>query len=320
MAGPVKVLSIDGGGIRGVIPAMVLAEIERRTGKRVAELFDLIAGTSTGGILALALTKPGAAGKPQYTATDLIALYEGEGQAIFARSPWHVVTSLDELRSPKYTADGIEGVLAKYFGDARLKEAVAPVMVTSYDIEARMPFFFKSWKAQKDPSYDFPMGRVARATSAAPTYFPPAQLDVQGPINYVGLIDGGVFANNPTLCAYAEARVLHDATAEVLVVSLGTGQHTRSIPYQEAKNWGLVEWAQPLLSVVFDGVSSAVEYQINELVGDSYFRFQADLKMGSDDMDNATQTNIHALKVLADQEIIKKNADQLTKLCAQLTA
>ncbi|HEV2178140.1 MAG TPA: CBASS cGAMP-activated phospholipase [Terriglobia bacterium] len=319
MPGTIRVLSIDGGGIRGVIPAMVLAEMERRTRKPAAELFDLIAGTSTGGILALALTKPGSGGKPQYSAADLIGLYEQKGSTIFARSLWHTVVSADELRRPKYTEKGIETVLEQYFGEARFKDAVTPVMITSYNIETRAPYFFKSWRAVADATCDFPMRAVARATSAAPTYFPPAKLDVPDQTNYAALIDGGVFANNPTLCAYAEARILHREANDFLVVSLGTGQHTRSIPYDEAQNWGLVEWAQPLLSVVFDGVSSTVEYQINELVGASrYFRFQADLKMGSDDMDNATQSNIHALKVLAQQEIIEKSGSILATLCAQL--
>src|SRR5215216_5033946 len=84
-----KVLSIDGGGIRGIIPAMVLAEIERRTGKRIAEMFDRIAGTSTGGILALGLTKPGQDGGPEYSAKKLIELYETEGGKIFSIPVWH---------------------------------------------------------------------------------------------------------------------------------------------------------------------------------------------------------------------------------------
>jgi len=88
-----KVLSIDGGGIRGIIPAMVLAEIERRTGKRIVEMFDLVAGTSTGGILALGLTKPGQDSKPEYSAKKLIDLYEIEGGKIFSIPVWHRVHS-----------------------------------------------------------------------------------------------------------------------------------------------------------------------------------------------------------------------------------
>src|SRR5215210_4815135 len=103
-----KVLSIDGGGIRGIIPAMVLAEIEARTGKRSAEMFDLVAGTSTGGILALGLTKPGQDGKPEYSAKKLIDLYETEGRKIFSIPVWHRVHSVGGLAEEKYPATGIE--------------------------------------------------------------------------------------------------------------------------------------------------------------------------------------------------------------------
>src|SRR5947208_3607579 len=95
MAGPFRVLSIDGGGIRGVIPATVLTEIERRTGKPISRSFDLIAGTSTGGILALALTAPNAEGGPRYTAREAAMIYEKEGGRIFTHSVWHKLLSCD---------------------------------------------------------------------------------------------------------------------------------------------------------------------------------------------------------------------------------
>ncbi len=325
MAGLVKVLSIDGGGIRGVIPAMVLTEIEKRTGKRIAELFDLIAGTSTGGILALALARPDGQSRPQYRATDLIDLYEKEGEHIFSRSVWHEIRAVGSLAAEKYPSDGIEGVLQKYFGETRLKDALTDVLVTSYDIERRMPLFFKSWRAKQRADYDFPMRLVARATSAAPTYFAPAKIETQGPTDYYALIDGGVFANNPALCALADARIQHRDADDFLVVSLGTGQHTRTIPYDKAKDWGVAEWAQPILSVVFDGVSAAVDYQMTELVPaedgkQRYYRFQTELIIGNDDMDDASRTNIHALKVLAEQELIEKNDTLLATLCSQLVS
>lgn len=100
-----KVLSIDGGGIRGIIPAMVLAEIERRTGKTTSELFDLVAGTSTGGILALGLTKPGQGGKPEYSAKRLIELYETEGRKIFSIPVWHRIHSAAGVAEEKYPED-----------------------------------------------------------------------------------------------------------------------------------------------------------------------------------------------------------------------
>src|SRR5918998_5663430 len=117
-----KVLWIDGGGIRGIIPAMVLAEIERRTGKRTAEVFDLVAGTSTGGILALGLTKPGQNGRPEYSAKKLIDLYETEGGKIFSIPVWHRIHSAGGLAEEKYPSRGIEEVAKRYFGNVRLSQ------------------------------------------------------------------------------------------------------------------------------------------------------------------------------------------------------
>src|SRR5215216_918932 len=115
MVEPVRVLSIDGGGIRGIIPAMILAEIERRTGKRIWELFSLIAGSSTGGIIALGLTKPLEDGQP-YTAADLVGLYETEGEHIFSRAVWHRARAVGNVFEEKYPSTGVEEVLERYFG------------------------------------------------------------------------------------------------------------------------------------------------------------------------------------------------------------
>jgi patatin-like phospholipase/acyl hydrolase len=138
-----KVLSIDGGGIRGIIPAMVLAEIEGRTEKRTAEVFDLVAGTSTGGILALGLTKPGPDGKSEYSAERLIELYETEGRKIFSLPVWHRIHSVGGLAEEKYPAKGIEEVAKRYFKDVRLAEAITEILVAAYEIEKRGPWFFK---------------------------------------------------------------------------------------------------------------------------------------------------------------------------------
>src|SRR5262245_52031332 len=117
MSSTPRILSLDGGGIRGIIPATVLTEIETRTGARIAELFDLIAGTSTGGILALGLVKPSAddENRPQYAASDLAELYEKEGKHIFRRSSWRQITGLGNLLDEKYDAKGLEEVLDDYF-------------------------------------------------------------------------------------------------------------------------------------------------------------------------------------------------------------
>ncbi len=319
-----KVLSIDGGGIRGVIPATVLAEIESRTQKRIAELFDLIAGTSTGGILALGLTRPGADGTPQYTAADLAKLYEREGSRIFDRPFWHSVGALGNLVGEKYPSDGIEAVLQQYFGDARLKDALTEVLVTSYELETREPWFFARHKAREDEAAsDFPMRFVARATSAAPTYFEPEEVTTMRP--HGGLVDGGVYANNPAMCAFVEMKKLDPENEDILLVSLGTGEHTDAIHYANAKNWGLVNWAVPILDVVFDGVSDTVDHQMSVLCKESaahdprYFRFQTKLTNVTDAMDDASAANIAALKRKA-QELIADKSAELDTVCRALTA
>jgi patatin-like phospholipase/acyl hydrolase len=249
-------------------------------------------------------------------------LYAKEGKRIFARSPWHQVLALDNLLGEKYEAKGIESVLEQYFGDVQLSKAVTETLVTSYELETRTPWFFARHKAIDDPTFDFPMKFVARATSAAPTYFEPEELKATTP--HGGLVDGGVYANNPAMCAYVETKQLHPTAEEILVVSLGTGQHTRPIHYREAKDWGLAHWAKPILDVVFDGVSDTVDHQMRILCRDSdegdprYYRYQTELNIGSDDMDNATATNIAALKRKA-HELIEERNDSLDQLCRDLT-
>ena len=318
-----KVLSIDGGGIRGIIPAIILAEIEERTGKRIAEMFDLIAGTSTGGILALGLTKPREDGKPQYSAERLIELYETEGGKIFSIPVWHRIHSVGGLAEEKYPSTGIDGVALEYFGDVRLAQAYKEVLITAYEIEKRGPWFFKRRKAQdENEGFNPYMREVARATSAAPTYFEPIRLKV-GSLGNRAFIDGGVHSNNPAMCAYVEARKIHPEENDFLVVSLGTGEPTREMPYEEVKGWGLALWAQPILNVVFDGVSDTVDYQLRELLSTEegearrYFRFQTVLDIGKDDMDDASATNIAALKTKA-RQIIDENDAALKGLCTQL--
>lgn len=321
----IKVLSIDGGGIRGIIPAMVLTEIEKRTKRPVSELFQLIAGTSTGGILTLGLTKPDSKGKPQYRAADMVELYEKEGKAIFARSLIHRFRALGFILREKYPACGIENILTKYFAETHLKETLTEVLITAYNTESRDSWFFKSIKA-KDPNHpeaDFLMRDVARATSAAPTYFSPAKIKTHTLVDYYSLIDGGVFANNPAMCAYVEAISRYQVTQEeILVLSLGTGELTRPLPYVKVKHWG-ARWAQPILDVVFDGVSDTVDYQLRQLLRpakdgtDRYYRFQTRLDRDNDQMDTTDLNKIHLYKLLA-EKMIRGNDQELDRLCKQL--
>jgi patatin-like phospholipase/acyl hydrolase len=324
MKNPVKILSIDGGGIRGLIPAMLLAEIEKKTGTSIARLFDLIAGTSTGGILALLLGVPQANGSARYAARQLVEFYEREGPKIFERSWWHRLTAIGNLKQEKYPETGIERVLAEYFSEYRLRDALTNLLIASYEIERRFPFFFRSSLARLREDYDFPMRDVARATSAAPTYFSPMKLSVGNTNEYYALIDGGVFANNPAACALVEAMTTHPEAEECVLVSLGTGALTKSIPYADAKTWGLAGWAKPVLDIVFEGVSSSVDYQMRQLLPNQagasrYYRFQATLDRNHQAMDDASPENITALRGLG-LTLAEERAQDIDELCAALVA
>ena len=263
MGKPFRVLSIDGGGIRGIIPATILAELELQTGRQTAELFDLIAGTSTGGILALGLTAPAADGsrKPAWRAGDLVDLYEREGRSIFHSDLVHDVVSAGGLFDERYPAAGLEKALGRYLGPARL---------TAGDGHTRF-----------------------------------------------ALVDGGVFANNPAMCAYAEA--VRTNAQDILVVSLGTGQLTRRLRYEHVKGWGLIEWARPILDVVFDGVSDATDYQLDQLLGpERHLRMQLDLDRGANDnLDDASPRNVGLLKERA-AELVQRERERLARVGAEL--
>lgn len=318
----VTVLAVDGGGIRGLIPALLLADMEEEAGQPIAALFDLIAGTSTGGLLALGLTTPHpeAPGRPQYSAAAIADLYRIEGPRIFSRSLLKRVLSVGNLADEKYADDGLNDVLARYFGDARLKEALTNVLVTAYALEKRRSYFFKSARARRAIAHDVLMREAARATAATPTYFEPARLYAPPRT----LIDGGVYANNPTMCAFVEARTLFPEADRFLVVSLGTGEQNDPISFQKARGWGLVEWARPLFDVVLDGVSDTVDYQMRTLLNargaePQYHRFQIRLDGTSGALDDASPGNLRALERLADR-LRQREAERLQAVCERLKA
>jgi patatin-like phospholipase/acyl hydrolase len=301
-----RVLAIDGGGIRGLIPALVLTELERRAGRRVWELFDLIAGTSTGGILACALCAP-----DPLPASEVVKLYEDEGPDIFSRSLFQRIRSADGLLDEKYDDAALDRALERFLEQKLLSQTKPDLIVPSYDTAEPGPYFFKTTDAKTSVDDDFPLSVVARATSAAPTYFEPVEAGKRA------LVDGGVFATNPAMCALAEA-LNTVAPADVVLVSLGTGERTHEREFGEIKDWGLANWARPILDVVFDGVSDAVNYQLKRVLhNDRYWRFQVELTLASDHLDDATAGNLAKLRGHA-EDLIQARSDDLDRVVAKL--
>lgn len=310
-----KILSIDGGGIRGIIPGQVLVALENKIqkkyndpNKRIADVFDLVAGTSTGGILTcLYLCPDPATNRPHFTANDAVNLYLQNGDNIFDVSIFRTIATVEGLAGPKYSADALESILKNYLGDLKLSQLLKPCLITAYDITRRQAKFFnqKDFAVEPLPQNDYFLRDVARSTSAAPTYFAPANIQSLDRQVYP-LIDGGVFANNPAMCACVEA-FGYDPKLKVTnlsVLSLGTGDTEQAYHYAEAQKWGKLQWLEPVLDILMSGVAETVDYQLKTLFASAgcpgqYLRIQTKLSTFPNvdpAMDNASEKNMQALE------------------------
>jgi len=316
-----NLFTFDGGGIRGLIPAVLVAAIEKELGvslisllrqptdkSNLAEPHDYLAGTSTGSIVACGI----AAG---FTGQEIQALMMDNANEIFPSiSPrlWsrfrRSIFGLQGASAPKYDAEGLGTVLQRIFSrpnsDIPLKfgELKVRTLVTSYDAFSRRPVIFKSWK---EAHAGLNLWEVVKASCSAPTYFPAHIMSVDGVER--PLIDGGMVANNPAACLLSS--VLKETgnsaktgldTNTITLASFGTGEVMRRITHEEALEWGVFEWAMPIIDVMFDGSSDATHYCCKQLLGvDHYYRFQMPLTDAHDDLDNTDQANLNALKAIA---------------------
>ncbi|MEZ5196243.1 MAG: patatin-like phospholipase family protein [Bacteroidales bacterium] len=333
-----RILSIDGGGIRGIIPGQILVHLEKKLQEldknpkaRIADYFDMIAGTSTGGILTCIYLCPDEKDpkRPRFSADDAVDLYFERGDEIFDISLLQKIKSGAGLLDEKYAADELEEALNDYMKDLKLSELIKPCLVTSYDIRRRKAHFFTQHDT-KGGAQDFYVRDVARATSAAPTYFEVARAKSMTNIHYP-LIDGGVFVNNPAMCAYAEARKVNfgklknkPTAGNMFILSLGTGNIDTPYYYKNAKDWGVVEWLKPLLDIMMSAVSETVDYQLRQIydaVGkpNQYIRIEPELGNASSAMDNAEKENLFALKE-AGNEAAEKHKDNLEYIAKTLIA
>ena len=313
-----RILTLDGGGIRGMISAIWLEALEQRlaaAGKGgVRSRFDLIVGSSTGALIAAGLAS---AIPPR----ELTALYEHFGDEVFPGTVGRLWSRLartltEGLSAPRYSAHGLEAVLQRVFGERTLASASPRLMAIAYDTLTRNPVFFKSFKAEHA---SIPLWEVCRAATAAPAYFPAHLTTIEGQRR--ALIDGGVVANNPTACAIAEAVRLNgdERLDQLVVLSIGTGEATRPISERDATRWGALEWAIPIIDVLFDGSADAVHYIADQLLPEGrYVRLQAPLLRAYDDFDNVDATNLAALRRTAEDylatDAVQKALDRVVTL------
>jgi patatin-like phospholipase/acyl hydrolase len=261
-----RILSIDGGGIRGIISTILLQRLSADPslsgwlGK-----VDLLAGTSTGGLLALGIAK----------SLDLQAirdLYETKGKIIFEDSWLRDLRDLWGIIGAKYEIANLDKELQTILGPTTLSQLSKKVLITAFDLDGVNGQGQRKWKPKLFHNFPGPGSdgdqlayKVGIYTAAAPTYFPSAD----------GYVDGGVFASNPAMCALAQTQdprigdrpVLKD----VVLLSLGTGTSLTYIK-GESLDWGYAQWVKPLVNLMLDGVAGIADYQCKQLLGSAYWR------------------------------------------------
>jgi patatin-like phospholipase/acyl hydrolase len=311
----IRILSIDGGGIRGILPGIIIDRLEKKLQKkegdsvRISDYFDFFAGTSTGGILTLAYLLPDHKKRPKLTAEQAVDIYLKKGDKIFEVNLWQQIKSVNGIMDEKYDASELEGALNETFGEAALVDLIKPCIVCSYDIKEGKPHFFKQHKAKND-IHNFTVKDVARATSAAPTYFENSR--VKNSLNTpFSLIDGGVFVNNPALVAYSEVRTMDfpgyeksPTAKDMILVSIGTGSESKGYDYDVAKDWGAVGWIKPVIEIMMSGNSKTVDYHLKQIFKtldtveeqENYHRLEPKCISASIEMDNASKENMTKLK------------------------
>ncbi len=343
-----RILCVDGGGIRGLIPALVIAELERRIQKRagpqarVSDYFHMFAGTSTGGLVALSLTTPDPEQpeRPAVSADELAGFYVEDGPEIFHRGLFQKLRTLWGWLGPKYTLGPLQKSIEKRLGTGQLEHALREVVVTSYDMTNREPYLFKRWRAREAPESDRnrPLADAGLATSAAPTYFPSHELDGRA------LVDGGVFAANPVIVAIVEAlkrfghhphHLDHD---DLLVVSIGTGLHEDGYRQEQVRRWGKLGWVlpqggePPILGATLDGASDGADHWAHTLLnhpgdphiqpadlghGPRFFRLQVPLH-GTVALDDASPRTLSETLPASADELIRSHEAELSEIVERL--
>lgn len=297
----------SGGGIRGIYSALIAKSFWPKP-------VDLLAGTSTGGLIAAKLAIGG-------TPDDILSLYVNHGAEVFdERFPGSVVAE------SKYSADKLITMLQQEFGQQRLSQVSTALLVPSYAIKLPVPgdpdgtgvtegaasWMFRSWLAKTNPSYDWPLSQVCTATSAAPTYFPAAQID-----GGIECIDGGVFANNPSMEAFASMCELWPDETDFRILSIGTGAQVNAI---NIPNGGYVQWAPQIVNPCIDGSADSAAYQGNAFTKRGFikrFLHVDNLIVPPVDtaFDNVTPANIQALVAMGEVGA-KEWADQIAAFFA----
>jgi uncharacterized protein len=338
----VTILSLDGGGIRGIITCVILKYLEERLQKmhmpnaKLGDYVDFMAGSSTGALITAILLYPDEnTGKAKYSIQKAFDLYANEGEDIFNVSVWQKIINPFGLLNEKISQHNLEKSLNNFFGNLELKNFIKPCVITSYDMQNRSVKIFNTLDAT-ELNGNFYVRDVCRATTAAPTYFEPALISALNNQQFA-LLDGGIYANNPALCALAEVKKIPFATLlnntaktnypdakDVFMISISTGSIQKPYMYEKFKNVGRIQWIQPVIDMLLSANSEAVDYQLRQLFSSygkrgkkNYYRLHPSLNNASSEMDNVKPSNIEAL-IQAGYDYVNKHSKAIDEIAKRL--
>jgi len=283
----IKILSIDGGGIRGLVPLTVLYVLTKRTGIPVYKMFDIITGTSTGAIIAGML----AIGIP---IEEIINFYMGtESKKIFSKGIFNKIG----VYCPKYDNRNIEEVLQNALKGKTFKDCLTNLVIPADDWANRQGRIFSSFEAR---TQDIELWQAIRSSSAAETYFKAYNYN-----NESAFFDGGLYGNNPTDIAIVEAvKCLNIKIDDLFIVSLGTGTLVEKMAPKEIEKFWWNDFAKHLIPEIMDRITSKTHDLLSKILKkDKYFRLQFDCPEEFEKMDNVDDKNLQGLKNLADDYI-----------------
>lgn len=298
----IKVLAIDGGGIRGIIPAQILFRVEQilkakhNKDIKIGDYFDIVVGTSTGGILTVLYLSP-----DNYNAKTIVDFFMLNADKIFAKSLLYKIKSLFGLIRPRYESYNMLKITEKYFKDNKLSDLKKDCIITSYDTEQRDIYLFKQRKAIANNNDDFYLKDVITACTAAPTYFKP---HLTSNLNNIkkSLIDGGVYAINPALSGYVEAKKLFEHS-NIKLLSIGTGNYKRPLYYKNIKKYGIIKWLMPLIEILNHSSSVVNDYYLKyafNLNDTNYLRINGNIPKTRSGLDKTNKENLEYLKEFGD--------------------
>ncbi len=332
------VLCIDGGGVRGVVAARILAELEKRTGKPIAELFDMVAGTSTGSIIGACLLAPDPKDptKPRYTAQETLDFYFTLAEKVFPEIRFKTIRKL--AAGGMYDPKPLEEALLANFGDLKLKDVLLSFFVPAADIKHFKPVWMTHRDGQKDTSaegWDSMLLRDAvRAATSAPTYFPVRYVETTpnpetpNVKHRHALVDGGVFASHAMQHALNEARKVAPPDAEIVLVHVGNGNPGNGLSPEEFNNLsplGMVSAAHGnvLTSLMLKMAMLDCEADMQDELGANLFTFDRSIPLhgGPDnpsmELDDSRPENLKNLAKHADK-IIAENNEAFDRMCEML--